>query len=345
MRSDLAIGVVGPGWWLRDYLLTPLRSVAGVEVRAVVAGSRESAARAALELGIASSYEVVEDMLAHESLDALLISAPPSAHGPAIRLAARHGLNLYCEKPLARSAAEAAELVDVASDCSTVVGFTQRWNPALRELRRLVLDGALGTVQRARYTFLNARALASPERRSWEYQADEYSLGILSDLGSHAVDVLTWVLGPLGEALAGRAVASGPGTETWDDVEGSFRTAAGVEVALHVSRIDVPWPQQWYRQRLAVHGSHGSLVYDSACPMLLGHEKLGQISERVVPGLRSGGSDEESAGALAQQAQAREVVAVLRGEPVDEVADFRAAWLGQVWLEQLAEVVVPVRQR
>ena len=81
--------------------------------------------------GFRSAYPTVEAMLSAEELDALFVLTPRSEHAHATRLALEADVDVFCEKPLATSAADAQSLAQLATEHSRVlmVGFNRRFAP------------------------------------------------------------------------------------------------------------------------------------------------------------------------------------------------------------------------
>ena len=125
------------------------------------------------------------------------ICTPNHTHLPYARDALRRGLPVYCEKPLARSLAEAQEMTeaDGAAHVPTHVAFMLRYLPAVRQVKALVEGGALGRLFHFR-AFMFHGSYLDPERPTAWRLAREYSGGgSLADLGSHLIDLLRYFLG------------------------------------------------------------------------------------------------------------------------------------------------------
>ncbi|WP_204004662.1 Gfo/Idh/MocA family protein, partial [Virgisporangium aurantiacum] len=194
MSAGPRIGLVGHGWWCRHYLLPALRR-AGAQVPALCGRDEDRARAAARDLDVPAGYGDVDAMLDAQPLDGVLITAPPSAHAGAVVAAAKRGLAVFCEKPLARTAAESARMLDACAGVPTMVGFTRRWDPALMTARRLLDEGAVGRVRHLRYQTASVMAGDATGEWTWRYDADEYPYGVLSDLGPHALDLVRWLAG------------------------------------------------------------------------------------------------------------------------------------------------------
>src|SRR5262249_12526723 len=87
-------------------------------------------------------------LVARDDLDAIVVATPPSKHHAMALKALRAGKHVWVEKPLALAAAEGRELVDAAaaSGKTLFVDETFLYDPLVREMKRLIDDGALGEV-------------------------------------------------------------------------------------------------------------------------------------------------------------------------------------------------------
>ncbi len=96
-------------------------------------------------LGLAADFAAV---LADPDIDAVVLATPHSLHREQILAAAAAGKHVFCEKPLTLTKAEAVQAVAACQAAGVVlgVGTDKRFQPALRELARLVRDGELGTI-------------------------------------------------------------------------------------------------------------------------------------------------------------------------------------------------------
>ena len=91
-------------------------------------------------------YANVEEMLARERLDFLDVATRPDSHLPLVRLAARHGVPVICQKPMAPGWDEAVAMVESAEAAGVrlMIHENWRWQPWFREARRLIQEDAVG---------------------------------------------------------------------------------------------------------------------------------------------------------------------------------------------------------
>ncbi|WP_433226628.1 Gfo/Idh/MocA family protein [Microtetraspora malaysiensis] len=352
--SATRVGMFGHGWWARRYL-APALSGAGGELVAICGRDGARAAKAASEFGVARSFDRIEAMLESVELDALVIASPPSSHAAAVRAVAAAGLPVFCEKPLGRTSEETAGMVAACVGLPTVVGFTQRWNPAIRTARRLLAEGAIGDVRHVRYSTASALSADAAAPWDWRYCADEYAYGVLSDLGPHAVDVVRWLGGEITEVAADahtvfaeRSASDGRAkkVENWDECSLSVRLADGVRASLFVSRVLPVSPYRRFHHQLEVLGSRGTLAYDSDRPVeVVLSNSGGRPSVVRADGLDTGDAEPGSFDELmavmdaSAAAQARDMLAVFSGRAPAGVPALADGHAGQLVLDAAARSV------
>jgi predicted dehydrogenase len=185
------VGCLGVGWIGRNRLEALLRSGL-VEVMGIV-DSVEANARAAAELASCSTVGSLDELL--DQYPAGLVIATPSAlHAEQAEAALARGVAVFCQKPLARTAAETSHVIELASKTNTLIGvdLSYRFLEAATRARALVRSGELGSIYAADLVFHNGYGPDKP----WFYDPALSGGGCVMDLGIHLVDLLFWTLGP-----------------------------------------------------------------------------------------------------------------------------------------------------
>ncbi|MFJ4185097.1 Gfo/Idh/MocA family protein [Kitasatospora sp. NPDC089509] len=326
--GPLRIGLVGHGWWAQRYLLPPLLKADGVTVAALCGREAGRAAEAAEQNGIPASFVDVETMVSGVELDAVVIASPPSSHLEAVTAAATRGLHVFCEKPLARNAAETEQMVRACAGVRTMVGFTQRWHPAVSTLHRLVEGGEIGEVRHLRYVTRAALSGDPSAPWSWRYSEAEYSYGALSDLGPHAVDLVRWLGGEIAavSATARTVVAERPDeaggyreVRNWDDATVNLELDSGIGASVTVSRVLPPSPYRRFHHELDVLGTKGAITFSSDRPTEVVLTRAGQDPVAVT-------ADGIEAGSV-QPGSFEEIMLIHRFGAARQAADM-LAWFG-----------------
>jgi predicted dehydrogenase len=201
-----AVAMAGTGDWARSGLGPALRAIAGVAIVACASPDLPQAHRFAADMGIPRVYPGLAEMLAGQpGLDLLVVSTPDDHHPAAIRCAAAAGVAVFCEKPLANSAADAdllAEAVEQAGIPATV-GFSFRYSDAVQQLRRELQAGLLGTPWLLELHEHNPQfhpAIGRP--LTWKGDPEHAAGGAIFEYGAHVVDLGCWLLGPASHVTA-----------------------------------------------------------------------------------------------------------------------------------------------
>jgi predicted dehydrogenase len=268
MAERVRIGVAGTSWWADAMYLPALANHPLADVCGIAGGSRREHTRElAATWGIANAYDSVEDLIAAEPLDALLVLTPNKAHFATAMAGIERGLHVLCEKPLGMTAREARLLAEAAdrAGVTTMVPFTYRFMPANRYLKQLLDEGWLG-----RPYHLNLRYYTGFGRSgayAWRFDVGEAGSGISGDLGSHWVYLARWYFGEIRAvtALFSHVVPRGPRPDG-----ASFEVAEdtalmllefenGATGSLHLSSLAHEPGPFGQRHELDLHGSGGTL--------------------------------------------------------------------------------------
>jgi predicted dehydrogenase len=195
--EELRAGVVGTGF-IGAVHVEALRRL-GVEVVGVVGSSAERA-RAK---GLAPAYGSYEELLADDRVDVVHLTTPNHLHYPQVKQALEAGKHLVCEKPLAMTSEQSAELLDLAERNGLVhcTNFNIRFYPQVQQARALVLSGAVGAVWNAHGGYLQDWLLL-PTDWNWRLEPEKGGeLRAVNDIGSHWLDLLQFVTGMRVEAV------------------------------------------------------------------------------------------------------------------------------------------------
>ncbi|MFN8004639.1 MAG: Gfo/Idh/MocA family oxidoreductase [Acidobacteriota bacterium] len=188
---NLRFAVVGTGYWAR-YQLAGWRELPGAECVALCNRHRERAEELAREFGVPAVYDNVQEMLERERLDFLDIITDVKTHAPLVRLAASRRLPVICQKPMATTLAEAAEMVRVCRESNTpfYVHENWRWQTPLRQLKHDLASGVIGQPFRARIHFCSSFPVF--DNQPFLKELEQF---ILTDIGSHILDVARFLFG------------------------------------------------------------------------------------------------------------------------------------------------------
>jgi predicted dehydrogenase len=183
VSATLRLGLAGLGSMGRNHLR--VISNHPETVLAAVADPTAEALAAAVDQTGAQGFTDPLDMIAGVDLDGLVIAAPTTNHTVLALAAIERGLPVLVEKPLAATVDDAIAIVAAARKrgVRVQVGHVERYNPAVLEMGRLIRAGWLSTIY------------AITSRRAGPFPARIRDVGVTIDLGTHDVDMLSWIAG------------------------------------------------------------------------------------------------------------------------------------------------------
>jgi predicted dehydrogenase len=197
--GHLRAGVVGTGF-IGAVHVEALRRL-GVEVVGVV-GSSPDRARAKMLAPVVDSFEA---LLADDRVDVVHLTTPNHLHYPQVKQALEAGKHVVCEKPLAMSSEQSAELVEQARRSGLVhcTNFNIRFYAQVQQARALVQSGAVGTPWNVHGGYLQDWLLL-PTDWNWRLEPEKGgALRAVGDIGSHWLDLVQYVVGArVGSLLA-----------------------------------------------------------------------------------------------------------------------------------------------
>jgi predicted dehydrogenase len=142
--------------------------------------------------GIPAVYGDPEELLSREKLDFVDVITDPWTHSKFVHMVAAHKLPVICQKPMAPTLAEAEKMVKTCREAGVpyLIHENWRWQTPIRELKKLLDSGAIGTAFRARMTCVSGFPVFSYE--PWLKDWPEY---ILFDMGPHLLDTARFLFG------------------------------------------------------------------------------------------------------------------------------------------------------
>jgi predicted dehydrogenase len=234
-----------------------LQSLPESEFVAVCARSPEKA-RAFAEKYHVAPFTDVSGMIAGKKVDALLVCTPHPEHAAPTIAAARAGVAVLVEKPLASSLADCDAMLAAARDGKTVIGTIcqRRFYPPCQRIHQAIRAGKLGKPVLGTAAIFGWRDEAyyrsDPWRGSWKLEGG----GVLVNQSPHQLDLLIWYLGEIEEVFGYWANQNHPYIEVDDTAVAVVRFKNGALGNIVVSNSQNPA----LNARVSVHGANGASV-------------------------------------------------------------------------------------
>jgi predicted dehydrogenase len=287
----LNVGIVGSGFMGKAHSLAyaamPMYfwPAPAVPYRKVIAEvTNELAETAASRFGYESWTTDWRRIVDDPDIDVVDISSPNDTHCEIAVAAAEAGKHIICEKPIARTAEEARQMVEAANRAGIInmVAFNYRRTPAVALAKKYIDEGAIGRVLSFHGTYYQDWSADRRTPLAWRFKKSAAGSGALGDIGSHSLDLARHLVGEIASVTAilqthiterPLEVASGESSasEAWvtesstgtvdvdDEVNAIFRFASGAVGSLGATRNAHGRPNF---DTFEIHGESGSLYFD-----------------------------------------------------------------------------------
>lgn len=232
-RDSIGVGLVGYGLAGRAFHAPFIETVDGLVLKGIVTSDPDRVTRATTEHPTARVVGDVDDLLARDDIQLIVVAAPNRLHAPVGLRALAAGKHVVVDKPIAMDSAEGEALIDAAEAADRVLSVFQnrRWDGDFLTLRDLIDNGALGAVD----SFESRFERWAPAGDGWRDGAAEAG-GPVRDLGAHLVDQCVVLFGPV-ERLWAQIDRRRPGSQVDDAAFVALDHASGVRSRLWMSLI------------------------------------------------------------------------------------------------------------
>lgn len=195
MAKKFKIGIIGCGGIANGKHMPSLAKQPNAELVAFCDIVEERAKEAAEKFGTpdASVYTDYRELLKDRSIDIVHVCTPNDSHAEISIAALEAGKHVMCEKPMAKTAADARRMVEAAKRTGKKlsIGYQNRYRPDSQYLKKICDDGELGEIYFAKAHAIRRRAVPT-----WGVFLDEEKQGggPLIDIGTHALDLTLWMM-------------------------------------------------------------------------------------------------------------------------------------------------------
>jgi len=197
-ESTLRFGLIGCGR-ISQVHLQCLSKDPQAKLVAVADVDAKATASTAEAFGV-KGFQDAQKMLAEMNLDAVIICSPPNSHHALSDLALNSGVHVLCEKPLSLSVAEAETTIGVAKQKQRVLMMASkfRYVQDIIRAKNIMESGILGEVILVENEFCSRVDM----KNRWNAKYDVAGGGVLIDNGSHSVDIIRYLVGPIRDLQA-----------------------------------------------------------------------------------------------------------------------------------------------
>lgn len=181
----------GSGFWAR-YQMAAWKELAAAECTAVYNRTLVKGREFADEFGITKVYDDPEELLCKEKVDFIDLCTNPFTIPDFVRLAARHGIPVISQKPIAPSIEVAEELIGRCKEAGIpyLVHENWRWQKPIRMLKQVLEDGIIGRIFRARLTMVSGFPVFKNEPT-----LNDLEKFVITDIGTHILDTARFLFG------------------------------------------------------------------------------------------------------------------------------------------------------
>jgi UDP-N-acetyl-2-amino-2-deoxyglucuronate dehydrogenase len=255
-RTKIRTAIVGYGK-VAHLHAAALKTLPASEFVAVCGSHPERRAAFAQKYGV-KAYVTIDELIAAGAADMITVATPHPAHVDAATKAARAGLHVLVEKPLAASLTDCDAILAAARTGGSSLGMIcqRRFFEPCQRIRRAIDEGKLGRPMLGTVTMLGWRDAAyyrsDPWRGSWQGEGG----GVLVNQAPHQLDLLLWYMGEIDEMFGYQANLNHPTIEVEDTAVAVIRFKSGALGNIVVSNSQNPA----LYGKVTVHGSNGASV-------------------------------------------------------------------------------------
>lgn len=275
--SKIRIGIFGCGFWA-NFQIPGWLETGGVEIPAVYNRTRSKAEEIAGKFNIPRVYDDPEALIENEDIQAADIITDVDIYLPFTQLAARHGLDVVCQKPMAPSYEDAKKLVGVCKNNQVRLFINEnfRWQLPIRKAKQTLDSGVIGEPFKARVTFCSGFPVF--ENQPFLAELDQF---IITDVGSHVLDVCRFLLGDV-KTLYCKTKRVNPDIKGEDVANIFLEMKNGSQCFAEMSYASILEKEVFPQTLLLIEGAQGSIKLDADFELKI-TTREGTASEIVKP--------------------------------------------------------------
>lgn len=248
-------GIIGAGNVAEFKGGPALQQAGSSELRAIMRRDPQQTVATAKRMGVARAYSELEDILSDPDIDAVYIATPVAAHAPLAIAAAQAGKHVLLEKPMGLNQAECEQIIAACRQHNVQLGvaYYRRFYPIIERMHTMIEAGTIGVPLTARAQYITSHAPRTQPQLDWRLQPNVSGGGCLADVGSHRLDLLLALLGPVREVSATMDVWQPYGVERTATV--LLNMANGAQATCSIA-----WGSGGFCDELEITGSEARLL-------------------------------------------------------------------------------------
>lgn len=274
-KDPIRFAITGSGYIGAEFARI-VDGLPNAELVAVHSGSGAGARRVADQLGCEVAA-TLEELVARDDVDAVIVATPNNLHREPVTLAARHGKHVFCEKPFALSVADCDAMLAACDDAGVrlMLGHTMHFFSGMQRAKEWIDAGVIGRP-----------LVAHAERTGWEEPREQLSWKKQQDTSGghlfhhiHEIDLLLWCIGDVAavRAVGGNLAHQGEGHGDEDDV--ILLTLEFADGAFGTMQYGSGF--RWGEHHVKINGAEGAILIDVKTATL--HLKRGDAEPETFP--------------------------------------------------------------
>lgn len=255
--EPVRFGVIGAGGMGGNHARS-FANIEGAKLVAVADVNAQTAQKVAEETG-ARAFETAEDLIENGDVEAIIIATPHFFHPPVAEFAAKRGVHVLSEKPIAVTVSSAAAMIAACDAGGVMLGvmFQQRLEGVRVHMKSLIESGALGQLHRISMTAPWYRPQAYYDMGAWRGTWKGEGGGILMNQAPHSLDQFVWLAGRSPQSVQAIATTRLHNIEVENTAHAICDFGDGLTGYFYASTAEVPTSE-----RVEIAGDKGVLVLE-----------------------------------------------------------------------------------
>ena len=246
-------------------------------VYGVCTTTMEKSNAVAAQFGIPFATASQDELILHPEINVIDICTPNVLHYDALKKAILAGKHVLCEKPLCINPREASEITALPLQNGQICGmvFNNRWLAANMRAKQLIEEGKLGKILSFHAEYLHSSATDVNKNAGWKQDKTVCGGGVLFDLGSHVIDLMSHLCGEFASVSGMSQIAyptrTGRNGEAWQtNADESFymlcKTKNGAHGTIQVGKLQIGTNDEL---SFAIYGEKGAIRFSLMDPDFL----------------------------------------------------------------------------